>query len=646
MQFLTHVLRLLAFAACLMLFAVRPTPVSAMNWTEVRSGNFVVVSNAGLGEARYAAARLEEMRTLFSRLPGKDNFDVSVPVTVILFGSDADYEFFKPSYRGDRKHDVAGYFQYNPDIKYIALSTEPGRGHDLAFVLRHEYVHALVKNTHARVPLWFNEGAAQYYSEYELSKDGRMVSFGERHDRSLDALARRELLPLRTLLSIDYWSPYYHEREHRALFYAQSWALVHFLLSDKSGVRRAQLVRYLEAAAGASSEESFRQAFQMDMGRMEGEFRTYVRAARYAGRRELLVEPLPPAPKLENRALSEPEAQAYLGDLLLHTDRPDDAEEYLARALNLDADLAAAHASLGLLRLRQNRVREAKEHLQQAVEIDPLNHLARFYYADLLRREGLETEKTIAGYAATTRLIRAELKKVIELKPKFLEAYALLGLVDLERSPQVDEAIALLRHAATLAPKRQEFNLLLAQIHLRRGEFKEARRIIEPLARDDAAGLARSEARQLLAKVAADEALAAERRAQSDITSDIQTSAAETAPLAETLPCDMPQPGPQYKPMRFEGRQACGQLVRVECEESGVVLFIETAERTLRLRGPALNRVRFVTYTAEVTGRVECGPRSNPVLVTYRAPKDMRSDGEIVAVEFVPPDWQTGAAPR
>jgi hypothetical protein len=51
-------------------------------------------------------------------------------------------------------------------------------------------------------------------------------------------------------------------------------------------------------------------------------------------------------------------------------------------------------------------VREAKEHLQRAVEIDPLNHLARFYYADLLRREGLETEKTIAGYAATTRLIR------------------------------------------------------------------------------------------------------------------------------------------------------------------------------------------------------------------------------------------------
>jgi hypothetical protein len=136
---------------------------------------------------------------------------------------------------------------------------------------------------------------------------------------------------------IDYWSPYYHEREHRALFYAQSWALVHFLLSDKSGVRQAQLVRYLEAAAGESIEESFRQAFQMDMGRMEGEFRAYVRAARYAGRREVLAEPLPPAPKLENRALSEPEAQAYLGDLLLHTDRPDDAEEYLARALKLDA---------------------------------------------------------------------------------------------------------------------------------------------------------------------------------------------------------------------------------------------------------------------------------------------------------------------
>jgi hypothetical protein len=111
----------------------------------------------------------------------------------------------------------------------------------------------------------------------------------------------------------------------------------------------------------------------------------------------------------------------------------------------------------------------------------------------------------------------------------------------------------------------------------------------------------------------------------------------------EAQPCDMPQPGPQFKPLRFDGQQACGQLVSVECEDAaGVTLLVETPQGILKLRSPALNRIRFVSYTADVRGRVECGlrTRSNPVLVTFRQPKDARlADGEVVAVEFVPPDW-------
>jgi hypothetical protein len=133
-------------------------------------------------------------------------------------------------------------------------------------------------------------------------------------------------------------------------------------------------------------------------------------------------------------------------------------------------------------------------------------------------------------------------------------------------------------------------------------------------------------------------------RPQGDAANATPTPDAAT-PLAavEALPCDMPQPGPQFKPLRFDGQQACGQLVSVECEDAGgVTLLVETPERTLKLRSHALNRIRFVSYTADVRGRVECGlrTRANPVLVTYRLSKDARiADGEVVAVEFVPPDW-------
>jgi tetratricopeptide (TPR) repeat protein len=638
------------------------TRAEARGWSLVRSENFVVVSNAGEAEARRGVVRLEELRAIFARLQGRDGFDVSIPVTVILFQNAGDYEFFKPTYGGDLRRDVAGYFQFSPDVNYITLSLDVGGRRDPHSVLFHEYVHALVKNSYAGAPVWFNEGLAQYYSEFELSKDRRRVGLGRQLTHRLDSLARGELLPLKTLLSADESSAHYQQQDKHPVFYAQSWAFVHYLLSDATGVRRTQLARYLElASTGASVEASFREAFNSDFAHMESELRAYVRAARYKERSETFAEPVPSEVKLEARALTEAEAQAALGDLLLRTNRADDAEEYLTRALHLDARLAPAHASLGLLRLKQNRLDEAREHLERAVSFDPDNYLAHFYYADLLRREGLETEKTVTGYAATTERIRTHLKRVLELAPNFLEAYTLLALVDIERSPQVDETFALLGRAAALAPKRQEFKLLLAQLHLRREEFNRARQILAPLARDPRSALTRAEAQVLLDKVASSEELAAAQRkakslapdeaadavraSASNATDAPQQSAATTQPVVEALPCDMPQPGPQFKPLRFDGQQACGQLVSVECEDAGgVTLLIETSDGTLKLRSRALNRIRFVSYTADVRGRVECGlrTRANPVLVTYRSTKGAfatAADGEVLAVEFVPPDW-------
>jgi hypothetical protein len=211
--------------------------------------------------------------------------------------------------------------------------------------------------------------------------------------------------------------------------------------------------------------------------------------------------------------------------------------------------------------------------------------------------------------------------------------------------------------------------------------------MLEPLARDRRSAQTRAEAQTLLEKVATSEEQAAlQRKAAQTLTPADATNtlaatgggaattgaaasggasvsmssgvssgdaagatrqegdtAAATHGAAEAQPCDMPQPGPQFKHLRFDGQQACGQLVSVECDDAaGVTLLVETPHGTLKLRSPALNRIRFVSYTADVRGRVECGlrTRANPVLVTYRPPKDARlADGEVIAVEFVPPDW-------
>ncbi|HKC64482.1 MAG TPA: hypothetical protein VKB86_12645, partial [Pyrinomonadaceae bacterium] len=183
------------------------------------------------------------------------------------------------------------------------------------------------------------------------------------------------------------------------------------------------------------------------------------------------------------------------------------------------------------------------------------------------------------------------------------------------------------------------YALLLAQVYLRRDEFDAARNVLQSVIQSGAGEQLRVQAQSLMASVSAREELLARVKALDEEAKKEE----ETPPPGAVQPCDAPQPGPQIKRLRFEGEQVCGMLVQVECESEGVTLFVEAGERTLKLHSDKLNRIRFVTYTAEVRGQVTCGLRSpaNPVLVTYRPSKDSNSktDGEVVAVEFVPREW-------
>src|SRR5207249_4962161 len=132
-------------------------------------------------------------------------------------------------------------------------------------VIYHEYVHLLVDNTSGNVPRWFDEGLAEYYSSFEIEED-RKVHLGELIPYHLLTLREEKLLPLRTLFAVDYYSPYYNEGSKRGAFYAESWALVHYLILGNNGQRLPQLNKFLQLiAANVATDEAFKQAFQMDV---------------------------------------------------------------------------------------------------------------------------------------------------------------------------------------------------------------------------------------------------------------------------------------------------------------------------------------------------------------------------------------------
>jgi tetratricopeptide (TPR) repeat protein len=632
---------LLSLAAPLVLLgrpagAVR-VPVA---WVSVRTSNFLVEGAADESELRRVAARLEEYRAAFSRLLSGAHFDASVPTAVIIFPDDAAYAAFKPRIGGEVARGVAGYFQPGSDINYITLIRDGDLARDPSTLL-HEYTHLLVNNHFRGAPLWLKEGVAEFYSTARLSSDGRRLTLGEAPERRPRELRKRELLPLQTLLALDQASPIYADPAQRSLFYAQSWALVHYL-SEARGGRGGALARFTDLLAdGAKIEDALRQAFNLSTAELETGLVAYVRLARYKAGVEEFGRPVDFDAQLSARTLSEAEVAARLGDLLLHTDRDADAETHLVRAVNLDPKLALARVSLGALRLRQNRTTEAREQLRLAVETEPRNHLARYLLAEALNREDAADAVNITPreFEERTEAVRAELRRALELAPRFVESYRLLAAVEIERGDRYEEAAELLKGAQLLAPRRADLGLMRAHALMLGGRFEDALRLAEPYAARGHDERVRQQAAAIVKRIEA-------RREQAALATREANQLAPGA-NAPTQPCDMPmRGGPQHKRLRFEGAQVCGRLAEIECAGPGVVFRVETASgETLRLRAEDMRRVRFVTYTADVkTGPVSCGPRerADHVLITYRSRRDDQQpfDGEAVAVEFIPADWK------
>ncbi|HWT01005.1 MAG TPA: DUF1570 domain-containing protein [Pyrinomonadaceae bacterium] len=644
-----HYARPLAAVLCLLAAAcvvrAREGDAAPARWESVQSRNFLLVGDAEGRDMLRIAARLEQFRAALLRVLPSHHFDSSVPLTVVVFKDDASYNQFEPIFHG-RPAGVSGFFQSGADVDYIALSLDRRYARDMDELAFHEYVHLLVRNGHGAVPLWFNEGLAEYYSTVEISGGGGRVTLGRPVGFRVKTLKDRELMPLETLLGVDDESPFYKEQAKRALFYSQSWAFVHYLLG---GPRRAQLPAFLELLAqGAKTEDAFRQAFQADFAAVEDELRAYVRSGKYRRQEIAFDRPVEADRQARARTLTEAEEQFYLGDLLLHTNRLEEAAGHLEKAAALDPRLAVARAALAVLRVRQNDFEGAVKLLdrEDAAGVEG-GYLVHYYRAYALSRQGSASETFVETFYGdqTARRMRAELEKVIGLNPSFAEAYRLLAWVNLVRDERLDESLNHIRRALELSPRRREYALLLAQIHLRREAFGDVRRILEPLARGGAgcSPVVRGQARSLLAAATAREQYL-ERVKELD-KQIAEAAAREEAPPpgASVQPCDAPQPGAQLKKLRFSGQQACGLLVRFECDERGILLVIETDGRTLRLRNESLSGIRFVTYTAEVRGQMTCGERTpeSPVLVTYRPPKraDAQSDGEAVAVEFMPKEW-------
>jgi hypothetical protein len=145
--------------------------------------------------------------------------------------------------------------------------------HSIVF---HEYVHFLVERQVDYLPLWLNEGFAEFYGTSSVEKERVLV--GRAAPWNLQLLQTRAPLPIEALLAADASSPLYNEQDRASIFYGQSWVVVHYLMhADRGANAHAE-----RPAASQRRKNSFSVAWApASLKAFERQVASYVRGFQY-----------------------------------------------------------------------------------------------------------------------------------------------------------------------------------------------------------------------------------------------------------------------------------------------------------------------------------------------------------------------------
>lgn len=433
--------RVKIFRLCLSftLFAMSLAQSSAAEkWLYGKSDHFEVYSSASERDTRTLVEKLERFRRNFLRtLPPAPFHDPRT--TLVIFGSDRGFEPFKPRYKG-KVNDVAGYFQGMPDEVVIALSADRDMEQTIP-VIYHEYVHLLMHSRGYRLPPWLNEGLAELYSTFDGV--GRDLMLGRPIIHHLAVLSGGEHLPINRLFAVTQGSPDYNESERRSVFYAQSWALVHYWLcgmaEDKEHlVKFEQFLTLLQI--GHSPDASLREAYGLTQKQMEAKLETYVRRVSYIVKKFPNPEADLPL-RLEMQPASDFERDLTLASLRWRIQQSGDTAYRMLEFAEKEPSSPRPHEVLAALAMVDGEQTRAVDYWRKAAELGSGN---AFIYQALA---AYDLQQWLMGVSLNFRFpekscaeLRGWLDRAIALSPEYAEAWDWLALTE-AFAPKVRAAV-------------------------------------------------------------------------------------------------------------------------------------------------------------------------------------------------------------
>lgn len=655
-------------------------------WLELRSTHYIVVTDAGERRGREVALRFEQMRNVFAGLLMKDRLNESRPLTILAFADDKSYYQLAPL-SGGQPLAAPGFFLPGQDQDFVALNlteTDPWRAVAGDFALR------LLNFNYPPAQGWFDDGLLSYFSSVRI--DGRQVEIGgdpgpqavnseastaSQPDKS-PAKPFAELLETQDWMSLPDLFAMKHdasgtEGAHRAMYYAESWIVIHYLLHEKK-LPETGAYFGLVLNQHLPAEEAIKQAYGMSSAQLLQAVKDYLHNqsalvagpsgahqtadnSNHADTRSGITDrfPVPVTPDdstITLKPMPESDAHAlYAGVQVRVPERHDAGLKTLTELATTptEADKKAdikskkkigedeeqlptsatgnqlAHRFLAWDHTERGQFEEAFNELGDAASLNQRDMWVRYYLCVAKYRLSQAKHNEILGLAN----MMLDLKAVLDWNAELAEAYHLLAVAR-NVGGSTTAAMESERAAIGLSPRNERYLLQLAQIYVTGKKYPAATALLERLKTSDNSKIATA-AGDLLTQMGAERkygAAAGNSGVAAPPKYDQQKSPFD-ALEEEAAKREAAERGNQSSTADTRTTKFVrGRLVAVDCSNApAAILTVHLGSGTLKLRTADYKNLELI---GEVV--FSCEWRDRQITANYK-PRGS-SEGDLVSLEI------------
>lgn len=461
-------------------------------WLRTETPLFIVYSDGSERAVREAIEDLESFDAFLCSITGVDAASRNQPrLEVYLFRTQSMIRRVRP----DTPNSIFGFYLANTEAVAIFSVLRTGASMDERHALYHEYAHHFTfQNFPAFYPAWYAEGFAEYVATAEVSR-GRL-EYGKPSENRAVWLGNQRWISFERVLTAQPSELSYLET---AMFYAQSWLLVHYILSTAE--RNDAFRVYAQAMQrGADPIATFSEVFQTTPDELTRTLQSYSRRLPYRTRAGWDGGPHAPL-TFERLSPAADEILPLAARLRAGLVAPDELEAFVATVRAAAApypnDLLA-QTTLARAELEASRFERAREILTPLIASHPDSLDAHYLMGGTYLMEGWEhPERDVPALNLLARRHLARANAIDRRHAPTLYRYAQAAWTD----PTQDEnAFDVLLEARALAPQVPEIAGAAAISLMERGRHAEAARLLRPIAHNPHAGPEAASFRLLLSR--------------------------------------------------------------------------------------------------------------------------------------------------